>query len=184
MSNPIRYSFGADEHLFAEVSDSMSLEAFFKGMAVTRAVERLAIDGVLDVCLANVSFQIRFDPDRIPPHALLEAVKGAEAKAVAERTLRTRIIEIPVLYNDPWTYETQMRFRDRHQDPGATDLEYAARVNGLADVDAFISAHSGPPWFVSMVGFVAGLPFMYQMVERERQLQVPSICDLALTRLN
>lgn len=27
-TTPIRYSFGADEHLFAEVSDSMSLEAF------------------------------------------------------------------------------------------------------------------------------------------------------------
>ena len=37
-TSPIRYSFGGDEHLFAEVSDSMSLEAFFKGMAVTRAV--------------------------------------------------------------------------------------------------------------------------------------------------
>src|SRR3989344_779250 len=73
MSTAIRYSFGADEHLFAEVSDSMSLEAFFKGMAVTRAVERLALDGVLDVCLANASFQIRFDPDRIAPHVLLDA---------------------------------------------------------------------------------------------------------------
>ncbi|NTY94928.1 5-oxoprolinase subunit B family protein [Pseudomonas putida] len=172
-TTPIRYSFGADEHLFAEVSDSMSLEAFFKGMAVTRAVERLALDGVLDVCLANASFQIRFDPDRIAPQALLEAVQGAEAEAVAERSLQTRIIEIPVLYNDPWTHETLMRFRDRHQDPASTDLEYAARINGLADVDAFIAAHSGAPWFVSMVGFVAGLPFMFQMVERERQLQVP-----------
>ncbi|GBH18316.1 hypothetical protein BV360_04630 [Pseudomonas syringae pv. actinidiae] len=158
MADSIRYSFGADEHLFAEVSDSMSLEAFFKGLAVTRAVERLALDGVLDVCLANASFQIRFDPDRIAPHALLDAVREAEAGAVAERTLQTRIIEIPVLYNDPWTHETLMRFRDRHQDPGSTDLEYAARINNLADVDAFIAAHSGAPWFVSMVGFVAGLP--------------------------
>lgn len=66
-TTPIRYSFGADEHLFAEVSESMSLEAFFKGMAVTRAVERMALDGVLDVCLANASFQVRFDPDRIAP---------------------------------------------------------------------------------------------------------------------
>ena len=82
-TTPIRYSLGADEHLFAEVSESMSLEAFFKG-AVTRAVERLALDGVLDVCLANASFQIRFDPDRIAPEALLEAVRGAEAQAVAE----------------------------------------------------------------------------------------------------
>ncbi|MFN3497405.1 MAG: carboxyltransferase domain-containing protein, partial [Pannonibacter indicus] len=28
-------------------------------------------------------------------------------------------------------------------------------------------------WFVSMVGFVSGLPFMYQMVERQRQIEVP-----------
>lgn len=66
-----------------------------------------------------------------------------------------------------------MRFRERHQDPKATDLEYAAQVNGLSDVDAFIAAHSGSPWFVSMVEFVAGLPFMYQMVDRPRQLPVP-----------
>lgn len=100
MNTAIRYSFGADEHLFAEVSDSMSLEAFFKGMAVTRAVERLELDGVLDVCLANASFQIRFDPDRIAPMRCSKPCK-AEAEAVAERTLHTRIIEIPVLYNDP-----------------------------------------------------------------------------------
>ncbi|WP_121402738.1 5-oxoprolinase subunit B family protein, partial [Pseudomonas aeruginosa] len=103
----------------------------------------------------------------------LETVRGLEAEAVAARSIETRIVEVPVLYNDPWTHETLMRFRDRHQDPDSTDLEYAARINGYADVQAFIQAHSGTPWFVSMVGFVAGLPFMYQMVERERQLQVP-----------
>ncbi|MDH4556094.1 allophanate hydrolase subunit 1 [Pseudomonas sp. BN417] len=170
---PVRYSFGGDEHLFAEVSESMSLEAFFRGMAITRAVEQQALPGVLDICLANASFQIRFNPDQIAPEALLEKVRELEAQATAERSIQTRIIEIPVLYNDPWTHETLMRFRDRHQDPSSTDLEYAAKVNGFADVQAFIEAHSGSPWFVSMVGFVAGLPFMYQMVEREQQLQVP-----------
>ncbi|MDH4609283.1 allophanate hydrolase subunit 1 [Pseudomonas sp. BN102] len=170
---PVRYSFGGDEHLFAEVSESMSLEAFFRGMAITRAVEQQALPGVLDICLANASFQIRFNPDQIAPEVLLEKVRELEAQATAERSIQTRIIEIPVLYNDPWTHETLMRFRDRHQDPSSTDLEYAAKVNGFADVQAFIEAHSGSPWFVSMVGFVAGLPFMYQMVEREQQLQVP-----------
>lgn len=169
----IRYSFGGDEHLFAEVAEAMSLEAFFRGMAITRAIEALQLPGVLDVCLANASFQVRFDPDRLAPQALLETVRGLEAEAVAARSIETRIVEVPVLYNDPWTHETLMRFRDRHQDPDSTDLEYAARINGYADVQAFIQAHSGTPWFVSMVGFVAGLPFMYQMVERERQLQVP-----------
>ncbi len=142
-------------------------------MAITRAVEQLALPGVLDVCLANASFQIRFNPDLIHPLELLEQVKALEASTTAERRIQTRIIEIPVLYDDPWTNETQTRFRDRHQDPSSTDLQYAARINGHADVAAFIAAHSGSPWFVSMVGFVAGLPFMFQMVEQHQQLQVP-----------
>ena len=66
-----------------------------------------------------------------------------------------------------------MRFRERHQDPNATDIEYAAEINGFKSVDEFIAAHAGSPWFVSMVGFVAGLPFLYQMVERQRQIEVP-----------
>ncbi|KAA8999363.1 allophanate hydrolase subunit 1 [Affinibrenneria salicis] len=169
----IRYSFGGDEHLFAEIDESMSLEAFFRALTLTRAVEQLALPGVLDICLANASFQIRFNPDLLAPQTLLEQVQLAERHASADQILATRIIEIPVLYNDPWTHETLMRFRDRHQDPSATDLEYAARINGFQDSEAFIDAHSGTPWFVSMVGFVAGLPFMYQMTEREKQLQVP-----------
>jgi len=169
----IRYSFGGDEHLFAEIDEAMSLDAFFRGMAITRALEAMALPGVLDICLANASFQVRFNPDVIAPDELLTQVKRAQANATAEKALVTRIIEIPVLYNDPWTHETLMRFRDRHQDPQATDMEYAARVNGYHEVEAFIAAHSNTPWFVSMVGFVAGLPFMFQMVEQEKQLQVP-----------
>ena len=87
--------------------------------------------------------------------------------------LDTRVIQVPVLYNDPWTHETLMRFRERHQDPKSTDIEYAARINDLGGIDGFIKAHSGSPWFVSMVGFVAGLPFLYQMVDRKRQIEVP-----------
>ena len=101
-------------------------------------------------------------------------MKRLESAAdTSDRSLKTRIIEIPVLYNDPWTRETLMRFRERHQDPAATDIEYAARINNFASVDDFIAAHSGSPWFVSMVGFVAGLPFLYQMVERSRQIEAP-----------
>ena len=33
-----RFSFGGDEHIFAEVDNSMSLEAFFKSLFITNAV--------------------------------------------------------------------------------------------------------------------------------------------------
>ena len=169
-----RYSFGGDEHIFVEVDEEMSLAAFFKSLSMTNAVRESRIKGVTEICPANASFQIKFDPDQISPDDMLAELKRLEGTAEkADSTLKTRIVEIPVLYNDPWTHETLMRFRERHQDPKSTDLEYAAQVNNLGSVDNFIKAHSGAPWFVSMVGFVAGLPFLYQMVDRPRQLEVP-----------
>lgn len=169
-----RYSFGGDEHLFVECDESMSLEAFFKSLSMTNAVKESGIKGVTEICPANASFQIKFNPDIVKPDDILREVQAIEAQAEkAEPIIKTRIIELPVYYQDPWTHETLMRFRERHQDPKSTDLEYAARINNFATVDEFIAAHSGAPWFVSMVGFVAGLPFMYQMVDRPRQLQVP-----------
>ncbi|RYE75676.1 MAG: carboxyltransferase domain-containing protein [Hyphomicrobiales bacterium] len=169
-----RYSYGGDEHIFVEVDEEMSLEAFFKSLSMTNAVRDSGIAGITEICPANASFQIKFDPDVIAPDALMERLKGFEAAAESsDKTIATRIIEIPVLYNDPWTHETLMRFRERHQDPDSTDLEYGARINGYDSVEAFISAHAGAPWFVSMVGFVAGLPFIYQLVERSKQIEVP-----------
>ena len=70
---------------------------------------------------------------------------SSASRAAAERTesrIKTRIIEIPVFYRDPWTPRRLMRFRERHQDPKSTDIEYAARINGYASVDDFIDAHS------------------------------------------
>ncbi len=169
-----RYTFGGDEHLFVEVDEEMSLEAFFMSLSMTNAVRDSQIDGVTEICPANASYQIKFDPDRIKPQDLLAEVKNLEQSAEkSEPVLKTRIIEIPVYYRDPWTHETLMRFRERHQNPDVSDIEYAAQINGFDSVDSFIQAHSGAPWFVSMVGFVAGLPFLYQMVDRSRQIQVP-----------
>ena len=152
----------------------MSLEAFFKGMAITQRelekrgsgrhrdlpVQRLLPGAVRSGCASS-------------PTRCCASSRRSRRESARPNSLPTRIVEIPVLYNDPWTSETLMRFRERHQDPNSTDIEYAARINGYRRVDDFIAAHSGAPWFVSMVGFVAGLPFLYQMVEREKQIEVP-----------
>ncbi|WP_033292587.1 5-oxoprolinase subunit B family protein [Amycolatopsis jejuensis] len=172
---PARYSWGGDEHIFVELAEEMSLPANFRAMAITTSLRENRPDGVVEICPANASYQVRYNPDVIEPRELLAQLQDIEAKVgdAADFRLATRVVEIPVLYQDPWTTETLLRFRDRHQDPDATDIEYAARINGYAGPDEFIAAHSGSPWFVSMVGFVAGLPFMYQMVPRERQIVVP-----------
>ncbi|TMM51919.1 5-oxoprolinase subunit B family protein [Sulfitobacter sabulilitoris] len=169
-----RYTNGGDEHIYVEMDDEMSLDAFFKSLSMSNAVREANIEGVTEICPANASFQVRFDPDVIHPDKMMEKVKELEHRAEdAEKRLTTRIVEIPVYYQDPWTHETLMRFRERHQDPTGTDLDYAARINGYDSAEDFIVAHHSQPWFVSMVGFVAGLPFLYQLVERDKQIQVP-----------
>ncbi len=169
-----RYSFGGDEHLLGEVAEEMSLDAFFKALPVTNLLREAKIKGITEICAANAAFQVKYDPDVIPPDGMLAELRRVEAEAErAEHVIRTRVIEVPVFYQDPWTHETLMRFRERHQDPTGTDIDYMARINGFASNEELIAAHHGSPWFVSMVGFVAGLPFLYQMVEREKQIQAP-----------
>jgi urea carboxylase len=171
-----RYTWGGDEFLFVEVDEAMSLAANFKVMTLASKLSGAALEGVTDICPANASLLIRFNPDVLAPSVLEAAVRGFEqepARGGAE-TLETRIVEVPVWYDDPFTAEVAQRFREGfHQEPEGTDLDYAAKVNGLADAAEFIRRHHEQPWLVSMVGFVAGLPFLFQLVERQKQLEVP-----------
>ena len=170
-----RYSWGGDEHLVVQLDEAMSLEVNFAAMAMTRALRDRQLPGIVDICPANASFLVRFNPDVIAPHALEAQVREVEreVESAPSLALQTRIVEVPVWYDDPYTNETAARFRDRHQRPEGNDLDFAAAENGLASKEEFIERHSSAPWLASMVGFVAGLPFLYQMVSRERQLQVP-----------
>ncbi|MEU5096517.1 allophanate hydrolase subunit 1 [Streptomyces sp. NPDC020996] len=177
MSAPIssHYSWGGDEHLVVRLDEAMSLEVNFGAMAMARLLHSRKLPGVVDICPANASLLVRFDPDGIAPAALEATVRQVEREVgeAPSLTLETRIVEVPIWYDDPFTNETGARFRDRHQRPEGNDLEFAAIENGLPSAQAFIDRHSASPWITSMVGFVAGLPFLFQMVPQERQLEVP-----------
>ncbi|BEG57543.1 allophanate hydrolase subunit 1 [Helicobacter sp. NHP21005] len=178
-----RYSFGGDTFLFVEVSEEgMSLEAFFLAMAICKKLREMQVEGITEICPANASYMIAFNPDILPHTKALKILQDLEKEVVgAQTTIQTRLIEMPVFYNDPYTHECLMGFRNNHQcrepgstlDPNMTDIEYARQTNGYASVAEFIEAHANSPWFVSMIGFVAGLPWLYQLVERKKQIEVP-----------
>jgi urea carboxylase len=171
-----RYTWGGDEFLFVEVSEAMSLPANFKVMSIAGRLSDARLPGIVDICPANASLLVRFDPDVLPPEQLEAAVRDIERDLMnhQERALETRIIEVPVWYEDPFTAEVARRFREGfHQEPEGSDIDYAAKVNHLKDAAEFIQRHHEQPWLVSMVGFVAGLPFLFQLVDRDKQLEVP-----------
>jgi urea carboxylase len=170
-----RYSYGGDEYVFVELAEAMSLKVNFRAMAITDRLRDDGIEGVTDICPSNASYMVRIDPDVLPPDDLIQRLQQIDEEVGAVRgfELATRVVDVPVMIGDPWTHETLMRFRDRHQDPDATDLEYAARINGFDSTDSFIEALLGSPWLVTMIGFVPGLPWTYQLVPPEEQIEVP-----------
>ena len=97
-----------------------------------------------------------------------------EVAATPSLTLQTRIIEVPVWYDDPWTNETAAKFRDRHQRPEGNDLEFARSreraVRRARNSSTGTRAHRGSPrWSGSWPACRSST----RWCPRERQLQVP-----------
>ncbi|MDV8070742.1 carboxyltransferase domain-containing protein [Rhodococcus sp. IEGM 1366] len=170
-----RYSWGGDEFLFVEIDEAMSLEGYFVVGALADAVRAAGLDGITDICPTNNSLLLRYDPDIVAPRALRTRVQELEevVRASTSQTALARVLEVPVWYDDPFTSEVGQRFRSNHQTPDKSDLDFAAEANNLADAHEFIERHHRIPWMVTAVGFVAALPFMYQMAPRAQQLEVP-----------
>lgn len=169
-----RYEYGGDEFIFVELSEEMSLEVNFQAMAITRKLREENLPSILDICPSNASYMVRFDPEQIKPDDVIAKLKALEKSVSLDgMEISSRMVDVPILFEDPWTHETLMRFRHCHQDPDSTDLEYAARINGYDSKEALIQAMTDAPYLVSMIGFVPGLPWCYQMVPQEKQIQVP-----------
>ncbi|MDM5214145.1 carboxyltransferase domain-containing protein [Peribacillus sp. NJ4] len=169
-----RYEYGGDEFIFVELEEGMSLETNFQAMAITKALREEEVSGILDICPSNASYMIRFDPDLIHPDNLISKLKELEQDVTLENfEITARAVDVPILFEDPWTHEALMRFRDRHQDPTSTDIEYVAHANGFQSKEDLIKSITDAPYLVSMIGFVPGLPWCYQMVPNEQQIEAP-----------
>jgi urea carboxylase len=173
---PPRYEYGGDEFVFVELSEEMSFRANLKARATLHQLMEQGLPGIVDACPNSTSYLIRFDPDELHPTELVTVLKSIDALLgdPADFRFPARVIDIPILYDDPWSTECLMRYRDRHQDPGSTDLEYMARINGFDTVPELIAAHSDPPYLVMGVGFTPGCYWSAAMVPRERVIVAPT----------
>ncbi|NYI75841.1 5-oxoprolinase subunit B family protein [Nocardioides panzhihuensis] len=169
-----RASFGGDEYIFVELDEAMSIAAALRAQSITVRITDLELPGVLDIAPANSSYLIRVDPEAIDPRRALTTIADVHAAGqTAAATISTEILDVPVLYDDPWSTEVCMRFRDGHQSATETDLQFTARINGFVSVDELVEAHSSAPFIVTFPCFKPGNAESYQLVPRERQIQAP-----------
>src|SRR4051794_25617037 len=130
-----RYTFGGDDHVFVDLDQAMSFRVNFRLRALTHELGARQIPGVREIAPANSSYLVRVDPDRLDPRDLVRELRRLDEELGhgAPPAFRTRIIDMPTYYNDPWSRECLMQFRDRHQNPTGTDIEYVARVNEMSE---------------------------------------------------
>lgn len=174
-SSVTRYTYGGEEFILVEFAEEMSLETNLRVQSIAAAVENRCSAGIVDVCPANVSCLVRFDPDVVAGDDVIDLLQRTEREVLAHdlAPFKTRIVDIPILFNDPWTHEVVMKFRDRVQDPTLTDIEYLAKVNGLSGTEEFVAALTDTPCIVTMTGFVPGVVWSYKLAPRTRQLEGP-----------
>ena len=168
-----RYDYGGDEYVLVVFSEAMDLAVNFKLLSICREIERRTVPGVIEVCPANASYLVHFRPEAVHPDRLIGTLKDIEREIESAETLPSRLVDIPVLFDDPWTRECAKRFGDRHQDPSVSNLEYLMRVNGYTSKEEFITAYCDRPYWISMVGFVPGTAWCYRMCPPDQAIQAP-----------
>lgn len=162
-----RYRTSGERHLLVELGESISLEANFRAIALSRALEASAglgpegIKAIIDTQPSFTTVLIEYNPDLVT-QAGLKQLCGHHLSQLAQTEqiqLNSRLIEIPVAYNDRWC---RACFEDycKTIKPIEDNLELICRTNGLDSIEALIRAHSSSEWWVGTVGFIGGLPVL------------------------
>jgi len=174
-----RYRTSGERHLLVELGENASLETNFRAIALSRALSASAnlgtegIAAILDTQPSFTTVLIEYDPELLTQAGLKQLCQHhLRQLAQAEQiTLTSRLIEIPVAYNDKWC---RACFEDycKTIKPVEDNLELIRRVNGLSSVEALIEYHAGIEWWVGTVGFIAGLPVLMPL-DPSFKLQAP-----------
>lgn len=160
-----RYRLAGERHLLIEFGDEVSLQTNFKAMAFCqRILERSelgpkGISAILDVVPSFTTVLVQYNPHLIGFHSLTQFCDYwlDELSIASDLSLMSRLIEIPVAYNDRWSRQCFENYCETIK-PIEDNPELIARLNGLSSIDELITYHSTPEWWVGAVGFIAGLP--------------------------
>ena len=141
-----------DRYLAVEFGDEANLALNFRVLALADALARHPIGGVIEIIPSLRELGIVFDWERLS-HAKLEAaIRPHLARSLSPATLPSRLVRLPVWYDDPWSAEVAQRFNVEK------NIDFIAKVNNVT-VDDVVRMHTGSEYWVVCVGFTPGCFF-------------------------
>ena len=171
----LRYRLAGEHSLLIELSDEIDLTVNFKMLSLARMLLRSpelgpeGIRAIIDVTPSFSTVLVQYDPTLISIQGLIRFCEYCVPKLDSPHDLElpSRLIEIPVNYNDRWSRECYEQYCKTIK-PIESNPEWVAHLNGLASVEELITCHSTPEWWVGAVGFLVGLPTLMPLAPKFR----------------
>ena len=152
--------FASDRSLLIKLGDEISREVHESVFKLFLMIRSAGIRGIQSIHPAYNSILITFDSFLIHPHEIHDRVKSLLTKESPVNTSASRIIEVPVCYDEGF----------------APDISLVAKHNSLT-TEQVIQFHSQPEYLVYFLGFSPGFPYLGEMPKEiaTPRLQTPRI---------
>ncbi|MFD9036308.1 urea carboxylase [Streptomyces sp. NPDC059567] len=137
----VTYRRSGDDNLLVEYGPmQLDLALRMRVHALAEALAARELAGIVDLTPGIRSLQIQVAPDVLPQHELLDIVLRVEEElpATDELVVPSRIVHLPLSWDDPATREAIARYTAGVRDDAPwcpSNIEFIRRVNGLATVD-------------------------------------------------
>jgi urea carboxylase len=158
-----RYRQSGNAALLVEFGDEPSLELNFRAIALSQHIAQNTKNGITDTVISYTSLLIEYDPHLTNSSKVIQVCKEWIATSVEHDKIQlvSRLVEIPICYNDPWTRACADEY-SRTIKKIEPDIEFVTRINDCRDVQDAISRHVSTNWWVGHMGF-PGLPVLMPM---------------------
>lgn len=145
-----------DCYVAVEFGDAGTLELSFRTAAVHAAMEKLNLQGIIEYQPLGRQLAAIYDREKTTPGKIEDAFREVLSQEILSEPIPSRLLEIPMWYDDPWSERTSLRFTDRK------DIDYIAQLNGIT-VEELIRRHTETVWWNAAVGFAPGCNLHYAL---------------------
>ena len=141
-----------DCYLAVEFGDEADLSLNFKVLALAEELKKADLPGIMEIIPSFRELGVLFDRFETDYDKLRDAVSAIQKTVVEVDELPSRLVELPMWYNDPWSAELARRFNVQN------NIEFVAECNDIT-VDEVIARHTGTDYWIVCVGFTPGCYF-------------------------
>ena len=158
--DPIKIKPLGETGITIEYGDEANLILNFKVITLQKAVDNESLKGIIATIPTARSLGLLYNPLVISQSELIyEIIKINDQKREIDK-IPSRLVKIPVWYNDPWSAECAKKFNVEN------NIEFVAKYNNMT-VEEVIETHSGTEHWVTEVGFSPGTYNAYPMDDKK-----------------